>query len=424
MAGYWFKHRLAQTLILGLAVALVAALLFAYPCILGQADRYNSQSIYKNSEMDFIVPEPSFEQARELPGTHGIDRIFPFLLTKTEVIVNGNSRTTTVLLSDQLQNVDFTMYSPARLIAKSSAQINKPILVDLQFCHDTSASLGDTVTIMIGGTPVDFTISAIYETNSIYDGGAVLAQMGDELMNSIVEQSNNSGYSGMYINASDYDTCRAYLTTEYRPLGRLKSADQFENDAQYQVHYDAIMSSGYANEITDFRVRESSLDSTGSMTMIWIGAVLSAIILIAFNVVMSKRGCEQGYFLKHCIPKGQDVRAYYAVSFAAEVVWSIVAYAVIMMLRLKSTPVFIPKSALGVKTAVIPVAILIAGIICLVMNYSTVSTLSEKSKTARQSGDAAHAVTPAEAYAQDQKTMSAGLEDNENGISDEGKQTP
>ena len=36
---------------------------------------------------------------------------------------------------------------------------------------------------MIGGTPVDYTISAIYETNSVYDGGAILAPMGDELMN-------------------------------------------------------------------------------------------------------------------------------------------------------------------------------------------------------------------------------------------------
>ena len=421
MAGYWIRHRLAQTLILGLVLAIVAGLLFAYPCIIDQADRYTSQSIYKNSEIDFIAPEPSFEQVRDLPGTHGIDRIFPFLMTKTEVSVNGRSRTTNVLLSDLFQNVDMTMYSPARLIEQSSANINKPILVDWQFCHDTSATVGDVVTIMIGGTPVDYTISAIYETNSVYDGGAILAPMGDELMNAIMEQSKNNGYSGMFVSANDYDACQAYLTTEYRPLGRLKSADQFENDAQYQVHYDAIMSSGYANEITDFRVRENSLDNAGSTMMIWMGAALVAIALIAFNVVMAKRGCEQGYFLKHCIPKGQAVRPYYSISFVAEVIWSIVAYTVVLILRVKSAPVYIPKAALGVKTAVIPVAILVAGLISLALNYSMVSTISKEMKPAPAVQKAVQNETLADANSQEQTDDQAGLESEECSPSEEEK---
>ena len=418
MAGYWFRHRFAQTLILGLVLAIVAGLLFAYPCILSQADRYNSQSIYKNSEIDFIAPEPSFEQVRDLPGAHGIDKVFPFLMTKTEVSVNGRSRTTNVLLSDLFQNVDMTMYSPARLIEQSSVNVDNPILVDWQFCHDTSAAIGDVVTILIGGTPVDYMISAIYETNSVYDGGAILAPMGDELMNAIMERSNNSGYSGMFVSANNYDTCQSYLTTEYRPLGRLKSSDQFENDAQYQVHYDAIMSSGYANEITDFRVRENSLDSSGSMMMIWVGAALSAIALIVFNLVMAKRGCEQGYFLKHCIPKGQAVRPYYTVAFVAEVIWSIVVYTVVLMLRVKNAPVYIPKAALGVKTAVIPVAILVAGLISLALNYSMVSTISKKVKLAPAVQKAAQTEAPDEADSQGQTNCKDGLEIEEDSPSE------
>ena len=414
MAGYWFRHRLAQTLVLGLALAIIAGLLFAYPCILGQAERYNSQSVYKNSEIDFIVPEPSFEQVRDLPGTHGIDRVFPFLMTKTEVSVNGRSRTTTVLLSDLFQNVDMTMYSPARLIKQSSAGINRPILVDWQFCHDMSARIGDIVSIMIGATPVDYTITAIYETNNIYDGGAILAPLGDELLNAIMEQSSNSGYSGMYVKANDYAACQAYLTTEYRPLGRLKSAEQFENEAQYQVHYDAIMSAGYANEITDFRVRESSLDSAGSTTMIWIGSALSAVILFAFNLVMAKRGCEEGYFLKHCIPKGQDVRPYYAISFIVEVFWSITAYAFILTLRVKSAPVYIPEAALGMKTAVIPLAILVTGLFSLALNYSMVSTISKQAKSASSVQTPFQANTSANADSQGQVNEDARLEGEEN----------
>ena len=66
MKGYWVRHRLLPTIILGVASAMVVGLLFAFPHITQQAGNYNAQSIYKNTEMDFIVPEPSYEQVREL----------------------------------------------------------------------------------------------------------------------------------------------------------------------------------------------------------------------------------------------------------------------------------------------------------------------------------------------------------------------
>ena len=77
------QRRAVATLILSVVVALAASFLFVYPSILQQADNYNAQSIYKNTDIDFIVPEPSFEQVKELPGTNGIDKIFPFFMKKT-----------------------------------------------------------------------------------------------------------------------------------------------------------------------------------------------------------------------------------------------------------------------------------------------------------------------------------------------------
>ncbi len=41
-----------------IAVALIAGLLFVFPNISKQASSYNIQSIYKNTSIDFIVPEP------------------------------------------------------------------------------------------------------------------------------------------------------------------------------------------------------------------------------------------------------------------------------------------------------------------------------------------------------------------------------
>ncbi len=386
MTGYWIRHRALLSIILSAVIAVIAGLLFVFPFISQMADNYNSQSVYKNTSIDFIAPEPSFEQINELSGSNGIDKVFPFFLTKTAVNAGGKSRTTTVLLSDRFENVDITMYNSKRLIKKSGTDFDNPILVDWQFCKDTSTDIGDTVSFSIGDTTAEYKIYAIYETNSIYETGAILAQLSTEQKEAIVQKSQNNGYSGMYISASDYNACQAYLTKDYRPMGRLKDRDRFDSDEQYQVHYDAIMSSGYANEITDFRVRENSLDKKANPIMIFIGAALSAVLMIIFNAVMSKRGCEKVYFTKHCIPKGQNVKPYYNKTFVCELLCFIVAYAAIMFYKFKASTDYIPKSALSIEIAIIPAAVVIAELIAFIMNGSMIKGIIKKEK-ARKSND-------------------------------------
>ncbi|MCM1054554.1 MAG: hypothetical protein NC394_03430 [Bacteroides sp.] len=380
MTGYWIRHRSLFSLILSIAIALITVLLFVFPFISQQANNYNSQSVYKNSSIDFIAPEPSFGQINELSGNYGVDKLFPFFLTKTSVNVGSNSRTTTVLLSDQFQNVDITMYNNNRIIKQADTEYDNPILVDWQFCKDTLSDIGDAVSFSIADTTVEYVIYAIYETNSIYNGGAILAQLSAEQKDSIVQNAQNNGYSGMYISASDYNTCRSYLTTDYRPLGRLKSREQFDSEEQYQIHYDAIMSSSYANEITDFRVMENSLDKKTSPLMVWTGAALSAIIVIAFNVVMSKRGSEKGYFTKHCIPKGQSIKPYYIKAFICELLFFAVAYAGVMLYNINFSADYIPKTAISMEVDIIPASVLISEIISLMMNLAIVKRISQKEK--------------------------------------------
>lgn len=380
MTGYWVRHRLLLSVILCVVTAIVAGLLFAFPYITQQASDYNAQSIYKNSEMDFIAPEPAYEQVGELTGNNGIDKVFPFYLTKTQVTVSGTSRTGTVLLSDQFQNIDITMYNDDRLIEKAAEEPIAPILVDWQFCHDTGAKVGDNVSLTINGEVSKFEIYAIYETNSIYDGGAIMAKISVEQADGIKNNSKNGGYSGVYIAADDYNACRTYLTTDYRPLGRLKDRDSFESDEQYQIHYDAIMSAGYANEITDFRVRESTADTAGGDLMIWLGAALVVAMSIAFNIVMAKRGCEKVYFAKHCIPKGQEVKPYYKTAFAFETILQIALFAGMLIVKLNMADTYIPRAAVDVKLLAIPAATVIAEIVCLAMNNSLVSKMTKEAK--------------------------------------------
>ena len=391
MGGYWTRHRLLPSLIMAVVVAALTGLLFAFPFVEQRAASYNAQSIYKNSDIDFIAPEPSFDQVAELPGTEGISKVFPFYLTKTGVSVNGVSRTTTVLLSDQFENVDMTMYNESRLIKKSNSAVDNPIYIDWQFSHDTSADIGDTVSFSLGGNSVDFTVSAIYETNSVYDGGAILAEITSEQKNAIAANSNSNGYSAIYISASDYNACRTYLTTDFRPLGRLRDRSQFESDDQYNIHYDAIMSSAYANEITDFRVKENSLDTSQSPVMIIIGAILAVAAVLTFNIIMSRRGSEKGYFTKYCIPKGQNVRPYYTISFWFEIFSFLILYVGTICIRSITVSEYLPRGAFGVLLAVIPAAYVVAEVVALVMNNSMVAVITTKVRKEEEAKRAAAA---------------------------------
>ena len=375
MGSYWIRHRLVISAGFIVALAVVIGFLFTSPFVSQQSSEYNAQSIYKNTSIDFIVPEPSFEQVAELSGTNGIESVFPFYSTKAQVSVNGTTRSTMVLLSDQFQNVDITMYSEARLIEKADTSFDNPILVDWQFCYDTSAKIGDTVSLVLGGKNIEYQIYAIYETNSVYEGGAILAQISAAEKDAIAQNSKSNGYSGIYVSAGDYSLCRTYLTTDYRPLGRLKDRDQFDSDESYDIHYHAIMDSGYANEITDFRVKANSLDNKPNSLALWIGAFLAAALLISFNVVMAKRGCEKGYFLKHCIPKGQDVKPYYVISLFFEAILFIVLYAIMLFLTSKSSIQFVPNTVYDMNLVVIPAVAIAAEIVAFIMNNSTLSAI-------------------------------------------------
>lgn len=380
MKGYWIRHRLIYTVLLSVAVALITIVLFVFPYISKQANLYNSQSMYKNTSVDFLVPEPSFEQVETLSGTNGIDKIFPFYMTKTQINVNGKSRTSTVLLSDQMENVDISMYNENRLIEKADMLYDNPILVDWQFCYDTSAEIGDTVSLSIAGKIMEYTIYAIYETNGLYDGGALLIEINDEMSTAINSNSKNSGYSGMYLSANEYDVCRTYLNSEYKPLGRLKNPDVFESDEQYQVHYDAIMDASYANEVTDFRIKENGLKGKETPVLLIMGAILAGVMILVFNMLMQRRGCEKAYFSKHCLQKGWNIKPYYTTSFLTEIILLFSTMIGVTIFEISHAEEYISAVSFEANLLLIPVTIIGAEIICLVMNNSMITKMVAKER--------------------------------------------
>ncbi len=378
MFDYWIKNRLVFSLIMSFGLIGITSLLFAYPYLKNNADIYNKKSVYCNSSMTFIAPEPSFDQVNSLSGTNGISEIFPFFLTKTDVKIKTSSRYTTVLLSDYFKNIDITMYNDSRLIKKSNKKYSNPILIDWEFSKDTGATIDDVVVINIGGKDIKYTVQAIYETNTIYEGGAVVAEINKTEKNNIINNSVNSGYSAMYIEVNNYEKCKNYLTTDYRPLGRLKDRNQFENNDKYKIHKNAILDGAYANEITDFKTKNIPLKN--NIFLLLLGALITLIIIIGFNIVMFFRGTERGYFIRYCIPNGKKVDSYYRLSFIFESVVIIVGYIILVLIQIKVKKTYIPKMMINIKLMIIPLAVVVGELLSIIHKNTYISSFIKNYK--------------------------------------------
>lgn len=97
-----------------------------------------------------------------------------------------------------------------------------------------------------------------------------------------------------------------------------------------------------------------------------------------FNVAMSRRGCERAYFTKFCIPKGQDVKPYYKTALTVETVVWLLLFAGVLFGAIYTSDEFIPKAAMDTRILVIPVAVIVAEIICLLMNNAMIADITKK----------------------------------------------
>ena len=99
---------------------------------------------------------------------------------------------------------------------------------------------------------------------------------------------------------------------------------------------------------------------------------------------MAKRGQEEAYFTKHCIPRGQNVKPYYTISFIAESLLSIGLFFAIIVIRKNSSGEFIARTFGDAKVIIIPAAMIVAELVCLYLNTSKVQAASTEKRATIQ----------------------------------------
>ena len=366
MFGYWLKHRAPISVLL--SVVLMAILLFGFvsPYINTSAENRNRLGVYENTEIDYDIPQPTKEQLQEISELPFVTATFGYYYTESSVEVNGKSIMTKILLSEDLDNLDYTMYSADRLISYTEKPYDNPVYIDYAFAQENGVSLGDTLIL----SNIVFQVTRIYETNAYYTSAIFMPLVGEQ--KTLIE-SKSTSYSGAFLAVNDIVEAESYLNS-YKPMGRLKDKSVFNSDAEYQLHYEQWANTSYANEITSFASRLGDISVKESLP-VWAGTAIVIVVMLIFNVFAFNSKMEKGYFAAKRTKKGNG--AFFVWTAIIEFLVMVASALGFGYITTKTMNYFCPVSIYAEASIVIIVAIIGSVILGYIINRAMLSRLKD-----------------------------------------------
>lgn len=243
--------------------------------------------VYENTEIDYDIPQPTKEQLQEISELPFVTATFGYYYTESSVEVNGEIVMTKIMFSEDLDNLDYTMYCADRLISYTEKTCDNPVYIDYAFARENGVSLGDILKL----SNIVFQVARIYETNAYYTSAIFMPLVGEQ--KTLIE-SKSTLYSGAFLAVSNIAEAESYLNT-YKPMGRLKDRSVFNSDAEYQLHYEQWENTSYANEITSFASRQSDVSVKEGLP-VWVDAAVVVVIMLIFNVLVFNSKMENVTF--------------------------------------------------------------------------------------------------------------------------------
>ena len=172
----------------------------------------------------------------EISELSHIDKISPYIYFSTNVEVNKIKVKTNLYILESKNDLNYTQFSEELLIRKSDNNYDNPIYVSNEFVESSKIDLDEEIKINIYNTVVTFTVQAIYESDYRQTGGVVLTYLFDELKMLVEDQFGGANYyTGAFIDSNDIVSTTAYLQS-YKPLGDLRSREEFDSEELYQLY--------------------------------------------------------------------------------------------------------------------------------------------------------------------------------------------
>ena len=332
MSKKWAKYYLLLGTVIIAAISLIGSMAFVRTNINQAQDKYEFESIYINTEIDFIIPSPSYAQISEIQTeANGIEVVKPYYETSAALSVNEQTCKGTALIFPDADNLDVTPYGSKRMISMAEEVQPGTAVIDKMFAETNGCVIVDTITISIDNTAYKFTVVGISENNTYCSDGSVALFLSSE--DATVFETIGIKYSAAYIKATDLSKCKNYLLEDYKPFGRLKDKEDFKSEDTYNEHLENFSNADWSKEITFCSENYETLSvkyqnvpsSILRNTLIY--AIIVFVVFCVFNSVLLKNDTLRSYF-KVYIVKGNGTKDRIYRFYRNGIVWNVIVFIV------------------------------------------------------------------------------------------------
>lgn len=254
-------------------------------------------TVYTNSKIDFIIPSPSEQQVQEMKAMEHVNGVFACYSLYSEFVFNGKSIDESVLLVEDVSDLENTMFKQDRLLKKNGAFRDQSLLIDETFASQHKLSLGSEVVWHLSDTEtVTLVVDAIYYENVLDSVRVVVFNAG--VQKAVIDRytaNNPLKISKAYIDSSNLELTNEVLKT-YQPLGMLKSPEDFSLLIDYENYLKDFNSRDYYRQIVQteaYKIENASIakkyqkDANSSVAIyLALSAVISLVVSLGGSLVM------------------------------------------------------------------------------------------------------------------------------------------
>lgn len=190
----------------------------------------------EDTSVDYIIQMPSKSQIDEIGNMKHVESITPYLYNVIDSEINSKTVRFGFYIVETAADLGRTTFSDSLLIKKSTESYDNELFVSDDFAKANSLKLGDELTLNVYSQRIKYNVKAIYFGDRRNVGGVVFAIKTGDLEKAIdLRYGADYKYSGAYIHSNNCAETEKWLK-EYKPLGDLRSRDEFDSDELYQAY--------------------------------------------------------------------------------------------------------------------------------------------------------------------------------------------
>lgn len=234
----------------------------------------NVISYYDNTNFDYIVLNLSEEQVTEFENYSSVEKVVPFYSASLKFNQTSPTEYVNVFSTRNKEDYIYTEYCDALLVEKAENEHENGIYISYNYAKQYDLSIGDELTY---GSFI-FVIDRIYSDmpeSKFY-------------IPNFTKYIKTSKVAGAYLSVNN-ETKFLEEVKDYKPLGLLKSPEDFTDEDAYQTYYEDFMNTNYNDKVVNkLDGRDNAMESykkaNSDLTK---NTILTAVIIVVVTAIIN-----------------------------------------------------------------------------------------------------------------------------------------